>query len=398
MARGILFGTRIRERRTALKLKQADLASSVGISASYLNLIEHNKRKIGGKLLIALADALQTEPYALGLGQDASLIKNLEAAASEAQNSAVEIEQLEELLGRFPGWAACIDQQFRRIAELEDSIQSLNDRLSNDPIIAENMHEILSTASAIRSTASILVNTPELDREWQKRFHGNIDKDSRRLAENSQAMLAYFDRLTFSDETAKTPVELFQAFVDLRGYHFAELEVEGADDAIIDRMISPNQSLAAPEAEELARQRLRVYLNDARQLPISEFKAQCAALNFDPASIANHFGAPLERVFRRLASLPSENEMPNIGLFCCDTSGATTLRKLPTGYEADRSRENFPNWPLFAALAAPGQPVQGQLEVEGGAMFQAYAVSHLAGDFAFGENLPRAATMVVISG
>ncbi|MDP1576045.1 MAG: helix-turn-helix transcriptional regulator, partial [Cypionkella sp.] len=40
-----LTGTRLRERRVALGQRQADLAETVGISASYLNLIEHNRRR-----------------------------------------------------------------------------------------------------------------------------------------------------------------------------------------------------------------------------------------------------------------------------------------------------------------------------------------------------------------
>ena len=50
MAR-IPVGQRIRKRRQQLALSQSRLAERVGISASYLNLIEHNKRSIAGKLL-----------------------------------------------------------------------------------------------------------------------------------------------------------------------------------------------------------------------------------------------------------------------------------------------------------------------------------------------------------
>ncbi|MEZ8097508.1 MAG: helix-turn-helix transcriptional regulator, partial [Amylibacter sp.] len=46
---GALLGTRIRENRKALRLSQKDLAHAAGISASYLNLIEHNRRRIAGK-------------------------------------------------------------------------------------------------------------------------------------------------------------------------------------------------------------------------------------------------------------------------------------------------------------------------------------------------------------
>ncbi|MGB5871554.1 MAG: helix-turn-helix transcriptional regulator, partial [Albidovulum sp.] len=47
MARLALTGTRIRDRRLLLGQKQADLARKVGISPAYLNLIEHNRRRVG---------------------------------------------------------------------------------------------------------------------------------------------------------------------------------------------------------------------------------------------------------------------------------------------------------------------------------------------------------------
>ena len=47
MPRTALTGTRVRERRLLLGLKQADLARTAGISPAYLNLIEHNRRRVG---------------------------------------------------------------------------------------------------------------------------------------------------------------------------------------------------------------------------------------------------------------------------------------------------------------------------------------------------------------
>ena len=74
MARDALTGTRIRERRVMLSLKQSELARGIGISASYLNLIEHNRRRIGGKLLLDIADALGVEASMLTEGAEAALI------------------------------------------------------------------------------------------------------------------------------------------------------------------------------------------------------------------------------------------------------------------------------------------------------------------------------------
>jgi transcriptional regulator with XRE-family HTH domain len=56
--RSALTGTRIRERRILIGMRQAELARAAGISASYLNLIEHNRRRVGEDVLAALARAL----------------------------------------------------------------------------------------------------------------------------------------------------------------------------------------------------------------------------------------------------------------------------------------------------------------------------------------------------
>ncbi len=71
-------GIRIRERRVNIGLKQSELAEKVGISASYLNLIEHNRRRIAGRLLLNLADALGVDPVALSEGAQASLVARLQ--------------------------------------------------------------------------------------------------------------------------------------------------------------------------------------------------------------------------------------------------------------------------------------------------------------------------------
>ena len=62
MPERLMIGTRIRERRVLNGMRQTELARQAGISPSYLNLIEHNRRRIGGKTLLKLAEALEVEP------------------------------------------------------------------------------------------------------------------------------------------------------------------------------------------------------------------------------------------------------------------------------------------------------------------------------------------------
>ena len=87
-------GSRIRERRIDLGLRQGDLALKVGISPAYLNLIEHNKRRIGGKLLVSLATTLAVEPIALTQGGAAAVVAGLKNAASNAPQIDVERQML----------------------------------------------------------------------------------------------------------------------------------------------------------------------------------------------------------------------------------------------------------------------------------------------------------------
>ena len=68
MPRSAFAGTRIRERRMTLGLRQSEVALRAGISGSYLNLIEHNRRRIGGKLLLDLAKVLETDSASLAEG------------------------------------------------------------------------------------------------------------------------------------------------------------------------------------------------------------------------------------------------------------------------------------------------------------------------------------------
>ena len=51
-------GPRIRAMRMSKGLSQQKLAQLAGISPSYLNLIEHDRRRIGGSVLGAIAEAL----------------------------------------------------------------------------------------------------------------------------------------------------------------------------------------------------------------------------------------------------------------------------------------------------------------------------------------------------
>ncbi|NBB96877.1 MAG: helix-turn-helix domain-containing protein, partial [Alphaproteobacteria bacterium] len=93
MSRSALTGTRIRARRTQRGLRQTDLARMVGVSPSYLNLIEHNRRKVSAPLLSALAKALGVSSDALVEDSDARLVEGARAAALRSDTDLGELER-----------------------------------------------------------------------------------------------------------------------------------------------------------------------------------------------------------------------------------------------------------------------------------------------------------------
>ena len=152
---GALLGTRIRENRKALRLTQKDLAKIAGISASYLNLIEHNRRGIAGKTLNTIARALSVEPSELSDGMNQALVDRLKSAAIRNKQIKTEGDRIEEFTARFPGFARLIARQSDQINIRDEEFTILSDQLKHDPYFAEAMHLLLSNITTIRCTADI---------------------------------------------------------------------------------------------------------------------------------------------------------------------------------------------------------------------------------------------------
>ena len=223
MARIALTGTRLRARRIDLGLRQADLARSAGISASYLNLIEHNRRRIGGKLLGALSVALSVDPASLTEGADSELLQNLNEITGAQQSrpstrGGQPPESPEEFAGRFPGWAAQVTAQHRRIGALEATVANLTDRMTHDLHLSTALHDILSSVTAIRSTSTILTGDQRPDPVWQARFQRNIHEESARLAEASQALAGYLEEASDARSGTATPQEELEVWLAARDW------------------------------------------------------------------------------------------------------------------------------------------------------------------------------------
>src|SRR3546814_8898194 len=100
------IGRQIREERQKKRLTQRTLAEAAGISTSYLNLIEHDKRPIAGALLNRIAAALGTDAGRLSGAANTRLAQDpMEIARTHAGLPTAEPEAVLDFVGSAPAWA-----------------------------------------------------------------------------------------------------------------------------------------------------------------------------------------------------------------------------------------------------------------------------------------------------
>ena len=369
MARIVHSGTRLRDRRQLLGLRQADVARTAGISPAYLNLIEHNRRAPGPVLIARLADALNADPAALADGRESMLAIALRRAAETGTGGGPETDRIEEFILRFPGWAARLAWGEGTRAEQGRLIARLSDRLAQDPHLAASLHEILSAVTGLRAAGEILADARDLPGDLADRFLMNLGADARRVAEAAQALVSWLDTPP-EGAGAASPQEEAAAWLAARGFHLADLEAGGDADALVARSADLTTDASRAAALRIARR----YRADAVVLPMQRLLDALAGSD-DPLRIAAALGLPPALVLRRLAALPQDRAA--YGIAACDASGALTHRQSLPGFGMPRFASACPLWPLYDAMLRPGVPVVADLAVAGPVplRFRAWAVA-----------------------
>lgn len=247
-----VVGFKIRQQRRAIGMTQRALAERVGISASYLNLIEANKRSIGGHLLHRIADELQLPIERFDGVTDRRLVDDLLGLSSEPlfEGLALTPETAAALAGQYSPWARALVSLHRSYHDRNEAVTALSDRLNQDPFLGESIHGVLTHVAAIRSASEILENIDELEAADQARFLGIIDAESARLADVSQSLAGFFDRER-SVTRSITPSDEVDDFLLEKDNYFPHLEA-AADE------IRRVAGLTADSAES----RLIAYLQD----------------------------------------------------------------------------------------------------------------------------------------
>lgn len=221
------IGIRIATRRKARGQSQVALAQAVGISASYLNLIERNKREVGGALLKRIAAALALDLDDLTGESEQRLIQDLEAAFADPVLARSEAGALSarDLVASQPAAAGAIVALHRAYEAQTDNAEAHASRLRTDPLFSQLLHQVLSGITAVRSGAEILSDVVDLSDEERQRFVSAIRRETLGLGAVAQTLIGQFD-LSSSTRRALSPVRELDDLIATEQNHFPLLEAE----------------------------------------------------------------------------------------------------------------------------------------------------------------------------
>lgn len=417
-----LAGLRIRERRREIGMKQIDLAAKIGVSPAYLNLIEGNKRPIGGAILLRISEELEISIDQLDGTTERRLREELTELAAETETSRAKggPGEPDEFIARFPAWARATAGLHRRWREAVAETESMSDRLAHDPALGAAIHDMLTEIAALRSTAEILSEGREITGPQRRRFEQSMFDLSSQLAETGAGLAAYFDnvaetrRLALPSDAAEDALEANPAtneaienLATTVRQKLAGDDLEAALRRKTDKL--PEISIAANRAERLTRlanahvansyrqaifdiaepiapgeheeadtvlsliqHELTMRLADAVLQPAEKLIALCEEVKWDIGTVIQALDDDAALVMRRIACL-GEAGAPRSAHVAIDASGHVLSRRGALDLLPRSRRLDCPVWPALRTEGT-GTLLGMQLELADGAQVLAIAV------------------------
>lgn len=421
-----LAGLKIRALRRSSGLTQGELARRAGISPSYLNLIELNKRAIGGALVDRIAAGLAVDRAELDGEAERRVIADLDeiAADPEIANPAGHPGSAAELVGHNPGWASLVLRLHRAWRDQSEAVLALADRLNRDPFLSDSVHRMLTNAASIRSAAEILEEDDALEPDDRRRFLSIVADDAQKLSAAAKSLLDFFDSAHMRVRSA-TPAEHVDAFILATDNYFPALEDVAAGflkarlrgetpEAAAERLfyagdspqresafaetaearrfgilraalrdqsrhatrtlIDTHPALGSEEARALAASALDAYAAAAALMPYEAFLEAAVRHRYDLDALSRLFGVSYEQAAHRLATLRRPGaEGVRFAFMRSDGSGYVTKRLPLPHLPLPRYGNACPLWVIHAAFQAPGVTARRFGELPSGEQFLFFA-------------------------
>lgn len=385
------MGPRLKRIRRDLGLTQANLASDLEISPSYVALMERNQRPVTADLLLKLARTYGIELAQLADDGIEDLTARLQAVLREPIFNDIDLPALDvsDVTTSYPGFAEALvrlhtaysEEQLELAQRRETNFGAGTADLAPDPItevrnflaarrncfplLDDSAAELAASVSGFAAMAGRISEKHGLEVQlgppqimmgagrWHSVHHQRV----------------YISQLL--DESSRT----FQLAVQL-----AHLEAQSQIDAALSegRFQSDN-------ALGLARRALTAYWAAALVMPYRPFARSAQKCRRDIEVLCAEFGASFEQVAHRLTTLqkPGEEGVPFF-FIRVDRAGNVSKRLDGAGFPFARHGGGCPLWNVHACFSAPGEILTQKLELPDGQRFVSIARTVVTGGGAFG--------------
>lgn len=363
------LGARVRSLRRQHGLNQKQMAERLGISSSYLNLIEHGKRPLSATVLIKLAQS-----FDIDLGSFAADDKQVVAELTEVfsdplfDDMGLTNADVKELVAASPGIAEAVQVLYGRYREAREAADTLAERVhggttSTGADIAhlptEEVHDFIQLAGNW---------FPSLEDAAQR-----LRRDARIQDDDRYGRMAAYAESALGVRIEWVPIEAsgdivrrfdrerrilrLSQVLPPRSRHFQlahQLGLLVATEALDE--LTDDRRLTSDEARALARVTLSNYFAAAVLMPYEDFLAEAERRRNDIELLGHRFRTSFEQVCHRLCTLrrPGAEGVP-FHMIRVDVAGNISKRFSGSGIRFARYAGACPRWNVHAAFLTPGQ-------------------------------------------
>lgn len=363
------LGSKIRGQRRARSLTQVELARRLGISASYLNLIEHDQRPLTAELLIKLATEFDLDLKEFAASHDGRLSADLMEAFSDPlfEDHPLNSAEVRELAAHTPKTAQAILTLYRAYQAAREDAVGLASRVYDDQELREQDSGVLPSEEINDFIQRRMNHIPEVEDaaqafvdEMKMSVGGRFAAMTQWLASQgievtigqvgaTEGVVRRYDpgrKRVYLDEAMPPRTRLFQLAVQIAFIR---------ESALLSRIVDGSE-LTDDSARTLARMVLANYYAGAVLMPYQVFLDAAKGVRYDVELLSARFGAGFEQICHRLTSLRRKGaEGIPFHMIRVDLAGNISKRFSASGIRFARFSGSCPRWNVFSAFQTPGR-------------------------------------------
>ena len=361
--RAVRVGGKLRRLRQERRLNQVQMAAELGISASYLNLLESNQRPVTVNVLLRLAERFKVDLAALGGDDNARLASDLMEALSDPlfDEADVKSSDVQELAATLPNMARAILALYKahqRGGAADVAPGAPDSEPPGIGIPSEEVTDFLQergnyfdplekAAEALWDEHKLALFT--LQRDLVSVLADRFAVDVEIVASEAMpGLLRNYDplrRKLLLSEMLPAQSRAFQL-----AHQIALLGYKREIGAIVS-----GGKFTSPESDALALGALANYFAAAVLMPYDRFLASARQTRYDTNILQHRFSVSFEQVCHRLTTLRRAGaEGIPFHLIRVDIAGNISKRYSSSGIHIARFGAACPRWNVYDAFATPG--------------------------------------------